>query len=120
MLINGVVKRSDGETIVWVNGKPVVTHLKPDVVERSADRGERLVQPAIADVDLLQAAVTAFAFAAATFFSVLLLFSFGTPLMPVDRHVERGRAHQPAHEGVRPDVPISKRTTRRPGCDARS
>ena len=23
VLINGVVKRSDGETIVWVNGKPV-------------------------------------------------------------------------------------------------
>lgn len=65
VLINGVVKRSDGETIVWVNGKPVEGET-PDgmqfqvgprgessVVVREPDRGRRVEIKVGQQVDLV-------------------------------------------------------------------
>src|SRR5262245_32052973 len=65
VLINGVVKRSDGETIVWVNGKPVEGET-PDgmrfqvgpqgqgsVLVREPDRGRRLEIKVGQQVDLV-------------------------------------------------------------------
>jgi hypothetical protein len=65
VLINGVVKRSDGETIVWVNGKPVDGET-PDgmkfqvgpqgegsVTVREPDRGRRVEIKVGQQVDLV-------------------------------------------------------------------
>jgi hypothetical protein len=65
VLINGVVKRSDGETIVWVNGKPVEGET-PDgmqfkvgpqsqgsVTVREPDRGRRVEIKVGQQVDLV-------------------------------------------------------------------
>jgi hypothetical protein len=43
VLINGVVKRSDGETIVWVNGKPVDGETPDGMQFRAAPRSDGAV-----------------------------------------------------------------------------
>jgi len=65
VLINGVVKRSDGETIVWVNGKPVEGetpdgmqfHVAPQtegsVVVREPDKGRRVEIKVGQQVDMI-------------------------------------------------------------------
>lgn len=66
VLINGVVKRSDGETIVWVNGKPIENetpdgmqfHVAPQtqggtVLVREPEKGRRVEIKVGQQVDML-------------------------------------------------------------------